>query len=116
MVKALSFSFEQCFGPFTMLLVEGSFEMRLFRDLSNHVSRSPEVQKYIGYEDHLLFIMFKLNLNLENVNKNYNIFFVSEIFASEKVATNCSVKKITLVMGSQWVNKRLSDFAYHSES
>ena len=89
MVKALSFSFEQCFGPFTMLLVEGSFEMRLFRDLSNHVSRSPEVQKYIGYEDHLLFIMFKLNLNLENAKKNYKIFFVSEIFASEKVAINC---------------------------
>ena len=89
MVKALSFSFEQCFGPFTMLLVEGSFEMRLFRDLSNHVSRSPEVQKYIGYEDHLVFIMFKLNLNLENAKKNYKIFFVSEIFASEKVAINC---------------------------
>ena len=89
MVKALSFSFEQCFGPFTMLLVEGSFETRLFRHLSNHVSRSPEVQKYIGYEDHLLFIMFKLNLNLENAKKNYKIFFVSEIFASEKVAINC---------------------------
>ena len=89
MVKALSFSFEQCFGPFTMLLVEGSFEMRLFRDLSNHVSRSPEVQKYIGYEDHLVFIMFKLNLNLENAKKNYKIFFVSEIFGSEKVAINC---------------------------
>ena len=37
MVKALSFRFQKCFGPFTMLLVEGSSETGLFRSLSNHV-------------------------------------------------------------------------------
>ena len=41
MVKFMSFSFEQCFGPFTMLLVEGSCETGLFRHLANHVFRSP---------------------------------------------------------------------------
>ena len=41
MVKVLSFSFEQCFGPFNMLLVEGLSERGLFRHLSNHVFRSP---------------------------------------------------------------------------
>ena len=32
MVKVLSFRFQQCFGPFTMLLVEGSSE-RDFLDI-----------------------------------------------------------------------------------
>ena len=41
MVKVLSFRFQQCFGPFTMLLVERSFETRLFRKLSNTVFPSP---------------------------------------------------------------------------
>ena len=36
MVKLLSFNFEQCFGPFTILLVERSSERRLLRHLSNH--------------------------------------------------------------------------------
>ena len=52
MVKVLLFSFQQCFGPFTMLLVEGSSETELFRHLSNHVFRS-QAQKYISYEGHL---------------------------------------------------------------
>ena len=30
MVKVLSFSFEQCFGPFTMLLVKQSSETELY--------------------------------------------------------------------------------------
>ena len=37
MVKDVSFRFENCFGPFTVLLVEGSSETGLFRNLSNHV-------------------------------------------------------------------------------
>ena len=41
MVKVLSTSFEQCFDPFTILLVKGSFETGLFRRLSKHVFRSP---------------------------------------------------------------------------
>ena len=45
MVNVLSFSFEQCFGPFTILLLEGSSETGLFRDLSNHVFRILQVQK-----------------------------------------------------------------------
>ena len=33
MVKVLPLTFQQCFGPFTMLLVEGSYETGLFRHL-----------------------------------------------------------------------------------
>ena len=39
-IKVLSFRLQQCFGPFTMLLVEGSTEKGLFRHLCNHVFRS----------------------------------------------------------------------------
>ena len=59
MVKVLSFSFEQCFGPLTMLLVEGSSETGLFGHLSNHLFPSPEVQKYISYEGHHFFQSFQ---------------------------------------------------------
>ena len=47
MVKVLSFRFQQCFGPFTMWLLEGSSERGLFRHLSNHVFENPSVKKYI---------------------------------------------------------------------
>ena len=50
MVKVLSFLFQQCFAPFTMLLVEGSSETGLFRHLYNHIFRRWQVQKYISYE------------------------------------------------------------------
>ena len=67
----LSFSFEQCFGPFIMLLVEGSSETGLFRHLSNHVFPSSSVPKYISYEDQLFFWkVSKLNLDFENAKKN----------------------------------------------
>ena len=40
MVKVLPFSFDQYFGLFTILLVEGSSEMGLLRHLSNDVFQS----------------------------------------------------------------------------
>ena len=54
MVKVLPLRFRQSLSPFTMLLNEGSSTTGLFRHLSNHVFRSPSVQKYIGFEGHLL--------------------------------------------------------------
>ena len=36
MVKMLSFRFQHCFGPFTMLLVKGSSEKGLLRHLPTH--------------------------------------------------------------------------------
>ena len=53
MVRVLSIRFQQCFGVFMMLLVDGSSETGLFRHLSNHVFRIPLVQKSIGYQGHL---------------------------------------------------------------
>ena len=59
MVKVLSFRFQQCFGPFTMLLVEGSSE-RDFLDI--YLTTFFGVRKF-------------KNLHLENCKKNSeNIF------------------------------------------
>ena len=55
MVKVLSIRFQECPGAFIMLLLKESSENGLFRHLSNHVFRSPEVQEHISSEGHLFF-------------------------------------------------------------
>ena len=60
MAKALLFSFEQCFIPFTTLIVQGSSETRTFRHLSNHVFRIPSGQKYISFEVIFFLKMLKI--------------------------------------------------------
>ena len=60
MVKVLPFCFDQYFGPFTILLVEGLPEMGLLRHLSNDVFQSSYVQKYISCEGHLFLKMLKI--------------------------------------------------------
>ena len=107
MLKVLSFRFQQCFRPFTVLFVEGSSELRLFRHLSNNVFRSPYVQKYMSYEGHSFFWKCsKLNVNFENAKRNSEKVF--------RLWNNCigrcwhkflSLNKRILVIGSQWVNK-----------
>ena len=46
---------EKVILPITVKPVEAFPETGLFRHLSNHVSRSPEIQKYISYEGHHFF-------------------------------------------------------------
>ena len=46
---------QQCFGPFTMLVVERSSETGLFGHLSNLVFRSQYFRKHISYKGHLFF-------------------------------------------------------------
>ena len=77
MVNVLSFNFDQCFGPFTMVFVEGSYKTGHFWHLPKHLFRSPSSQKCITYEGDRLFA---------NIQKK--IFFISEIIASENVAIN----------------------------
>ena len=55
MIKVLFCRHEQCLGPFTMLLVEGSSTTGLFIHLCNNVICRPESRKYISYEAHLFF-------------------------------------------------------------
>ena len=75
MVKVQCCTFQQCFGPFTMLLVKSYPERGLFRHLSNHVFWSPYIQKYISNEGHFFRKISRFDLNLENAKKNSkNIF------------------------------------------
>ena len=43
------------FGPVSFLLLEVSSKIGIFRQLSNHIFRSPTFWKYISYECHLFF-------------------------------------------------------------
>ena len=95
MEKVLSFRFQQRFSPIIMLLVKGSSETGLFILLSNHVFRSPQVQKYISYEGHFFCVeMFKMKFKFQKCKKNkkkrkcQKVFF-SRIIVSEFVAINC---------------------------
>ena len=69
MVKVLSLRFQQCFGPFTMLLVKESSETELFRHLPNHVFRSPSVQRCISCEGHLFLKIFKFEYKFRKCKK-----------------------------------------------
>ena len=90
MVTVLLARSEQCLDPFTMLLVNGSFETGLFGHISNHVFRSPQFQKEISCEGHLFFEKF---LNLMQISKmpkkNWKKLSVFETISSELVALNC---------------------------
>ena len=69
MEKVLSFRYQQCFSPITVLLVEGSSETGLFRLLSNHVFQSAQAQKYIIYEGHFFLEMFKIKSKFRKCKK-----------------------------------------------
>ena len=67
-----------------MLLVDGSCEKGLFRDLTNHI-----------------FWCSKLNLNFEKTKKIREKSFVSERISSKDVPIIVSVKQRILVINSQ---------------
>ena len=78
------------FGPSYMLLAEGWYERGLFRDLINHVFRIPKFRKCISYHDHLCFENFKNLVYISKMQQQIGqIFFVSEIIASELAVLNC---------------------------
>ena len=76
MIKVLSFSFEQSFGPFTMLLVEGSSETGLFRHLSNLVFQSLYVSSEIRqlWWSSFFLEMFKIECKFIKFKKNLRNF------------------------------------------
>ena len=70
MVKVLPSIFQECLRRFTMLLLEGSTETELFRDLSSHVFRSPSVQKYISFVGHAFFEIVENWMYILKTRKN----------------------------------------------
>ena len=69
-INVLRWRFRQCLGTFTMLLVEWSTEMELFRHLSTHVF---EVRNFRNAKSVRVTFFFskcsKLNLDFKNVAK-----------------------------------------------
>ena len=70
MVKFLSFRFQQCLGWSALSLVQGHYETRLFRQLSNHILRSLYFPKYMSYEGRLLFENFQNFIYISKMKKN----------------------------------------------
>ena len=69
MVKVLSFRFQQCLGPFTMLLVECSSEMGLFIHLYSQVFQSPQSKKTSGLRIIFALKMFKIESKFRKCKK-----------------------------------------------
>ena len=92
MANVLSFSFEQCFGPLTMLLVAGPLKQDF---LDNYLTTLFGVRKfkYTSAISVIFFLkMFKIECKFrkcEKKKKNQKLFYVSEIIASENVAISC---------------------------
>ena len=106
MVKVVPIRSQQCLVPLSMLLVEGSSERGLFRDLFNHVFRSPELRKYISYEGHLFLENVQILREISKMQKQIEkMVFVSEIVASELAFLNYFIKRRILVIGSGCGNK-----------
>ena len=55
MIEVLSYRFQECLGPFTILLVKGSSETGLFGYLYNPAFRSLLFWKYKTYDDYHFF-------------------------------------------------------------
>ena len=71
----LSFSFEQYFSPFIMLLVEGSSETGFLRHLSNDVFWSLKFKNTSGRSVILFKKCSNMNWNLENAKKKIANYF-----------------------------------------
>ena len=69
MPKVLLFRFEQCLGPFIMMLFKGFSETGLFRYLSNHGFLSPAFRKDISYEGHLYFENFQFFIDISKIQR-----------------------------------------------
>ena len=75
MVKALALRLNQCFGPFTMLPVEGSSRTGVFRDSSNHIFRGRQFRKYISYLVVCFWKCSKFNADWKNAEKKSEKMF-----------------------------------------
>ena len=86
--KVPSFRLQQCFGPFTMLLVEGSSE-KDFLDI--YLTAFFGVRKFknaSAMTELFFWKIFKIWPNSKNEKKNREKLFLSETIVSKDVAIN----------------------------
>ena len=88
MVKVLSFSFEQCFGLFTMFLWKGALKW-VFLDIyltTFFAARNFQNTSAVR----VIFFLKICKIEFQTIKKKiHKIFFVSEIIASKNVAIDC---------------------------
>ena len=117
MVEVVWFRFQQCLIRLTMLLVEGSSETRTFRDLFNHVFRSPQYGKWISCEGHLFFwkcSKFKLHFknsatNSENsFSLRHNIIWIGYLKLSllRTEYLSAAVNMLTDILSALYITKQ----------
>ena len=75
MVKVLSFRFQQCFGPFSLWLVEESSETRFSGHLFNDIFRSPWVRKNIRYEGYIFWKVLKIESIFRKLKRKLETIF-----------------------------------------
>ena len=75
MIKVKLCRFEPCLGTFTMLIVDGSSEMGLFRHLCNYVLRVRNFGNPKGVRVIFFSKCSKLNLDFKTSAKNEESFF-----------------------------------------
>ena len=74
-IKILWFRFKQCLGTSAILLVEGSFETRLFRHLSNFVFGVRKFRNRKAMKVTFFSKCWKLKLDLKNSERNWEKVF-----------------------------------------
>ena len=75
MVRVLSFSFEQYFNQFTMLLVEGSCETSFLRHLSNDVFWTLKFENTSGRRFIFFLKIFKIEFKFTKWKKKITNYF-----------------------------------------
>ena len=75
MAEVVWFTFINRLLPFNILLLEGSSERGLFRDLFNHVFRWPYFQKYISYEIDLFLKCSSFTIEFKILETNWGKAF-----------------------------------------
>ena len=99
--------FQQCLGPFTMFLFQGSSERGLFKHLPNHVFCSPYFKKYISYEGRLFFKMFQISSRFQKSSEKLtNSFLVFKFLHFSWFWQIFPIMNRTLIIGSQCVSKQ----------
>ena len=75
MIKVPPFKFQQCLGPFTMLLLQGYSEVVLFYIYLTTFSEVRNFRNTFGVSVAIFWIWSKLNLHFKNAVKNSEKYF-----------------------------------------
>ena len=104
--------FQKCLGTFTILLVEASSEMGLFRHLSDYVFGVRNFENTKSMRVILFFKMLKISTKFQECSKKFRkIFLFLRWLHVNSYFQIVSIKNRILFIGSQCFNKTSQDLA-----